>query len=253
FHDPRFTRHLKTLSPEERNRVIGTYRGIRRLARVMREITAKSLTHHHQTPLVVNDSMFKARVYEALREPNHQPFSAIVIDLDRFGRINKRFGQKVGNVTLSRFTEMLSQVAAIGNGYAGRMGGDEYYLFFRKDPATAFTLIKMLQENYLRDTDSPEFRDEVMELSKRWRKGKQDQHWWKKLSKNMGLEFVKGLLAQRRWKPISFTAAVIGTSSYDKKVDYDDLFDELDRRMQKQKRRRRGKVVQIALNRSRKE
>lgn len=71
--------------------------------------------------------------FEAFLEPlikGRESFVIVMIDLDKFKRINDFFGHQIGDQTLKRFAAVLASSLADGE-LASRYGGDEFILLLR--------------------------------------------------------------------------------------------------------------------------
>lgn len=88
-----------------------------------------------------NARYFRARLREeqARAERSGEPLSIVVMDLDRFKRVNDRYGHPVGDEVLVAVSSAITSVvrgsdtAAAVEGTAARMGGEEFALLL---PAT---------------------------------------------------------------------------------------------------------------------
>lgn len=61
-----------------------------------------------------------------------QSFTAAMMDIDNFKIINDTYGHQTGDVVLREMASLLTDAAANGNGWAARIGGDEFILIFPK-------------------------------------------------------------------------------------------------------------------------
>ncbi|MBP5291129.1 MAG: GGDEF domain-containing protein [Lachnospiraceae bacterium] len=56
------------------------------------------------------------------------PVSIIMVDVDHFKKVNDVYGHHVGDIVLKEVARMLKCVAETSDGYAGRWGGEEFFL-----------------------------------------------------------------------------------------------------------------------------
>jgi len=82
------------------------------------------------------------RVYielERAKRENHH-FGLVLIDLDNFKEINDTYGHHMGDNTLIELARLM-QSSIRGYDAAGRIGGDEFLIFFSLGPKRNFRLI----------------------------------------------------------------------------------------------------------------
>lgn len=109
-----------------------------------------------------------------------QPCSMALVDLDFFGKVNKRFGHEAGDVVINELAHLLSGLAKKYKGAACRFGGEEFRVFV---PISAEELSR-----------------ELLNVNKAF-------------SESVGnpREFgVEPTSSWRGWKPLTFSAGVSG-------------------------------------------
>ncbi len=99
------------------------------------DITARKFAEEHRTHLALHDmltglpnrTLLAERMRSAIDESNAsgRPAALLLLDLDRFKVINDTRGHQTGDMLLRQVAERLS-VAVGGNGFAARIGGDEF-------------------------------------------------------------------------------------------------------------------------------
>lgn len=79
-----------------------------------------------------------AQLDEAFRKARKEgtPFSVAVGDIDRFKAINDTYGHAAGDRVLIAFADILRPCLRFGD-FAGRLGGDEFCVFFPRTTATS--------------------------------------------------------------------------------------------------------------------
>ncbi|VEI05149.1 Stalked cell differentiation-controlling protein [Kurthia zopfii] len=83
-----------------------------------------------------NNRKFKEVFQETLKE--EQPFTFLLIDIDDFKLLNKKHGHASGDEMLYQLACRLKTFAQEHDGFAARVGGEEFYiLFYEAAPATA--------------------------------------------------------------------------------------------------------------------
>ena len=65
------------------------------------------------------------------------PLALLVLDIDRFKRINDTFGHPAGDACLRHFAEILRQLFSRGSDYIARIGGEEFVIIMPDTPVTA--------------------------------------------------------------------------------------------------------------------
>ncbi len=79
---------------------------------------------------LANRRGFQSRLdFEWMKALQHKSeLALLMIDVDHFKRFNDTYGHPEGDACLSRLGETLAGLAADTNGFAGRYGGEEFYL-----------------------------------------------------------------------------------------------------------------------------
>lgn len=92
-----------------------------------RELTAKATTDGLTG--VANRAALQEKLVAACQEAqaNQTPLGAILLDLDRFKKLNDTFGHQTGDEALRQVGAVLAQVAT-DNQFPGRYGGEEFML-----------------------------------------------------------------------------------------------------------------------------
>lgn len=90
--------------------------------------------------LVMSDSLtglfnhggIKNEMYNAINEnkKNKEPVSFMMLDMDFFKNVNDNYGHSVGDVTLKKFADILSEYMEGQKGCVGRWGGEEFVIIF---------------------------------------------------------------------------------------------------------------------------
>ncbi len=224
FNSSTFRREYKTLPVAVQKMVVDEYRKILKKGAAMRLIAKKERLVHDRTPSVFNRRAFDALVFNRLSQPHKGPFSVGMVDLDYFGKVNKRFGQESGNFVLTRFAEELSSVCAKYSGFAGRVGGEEFQFYLPIDPARAKVVIDDLRQRFAQITSTGNFRRDLQTFYPK------DNRYWANLQK---------------WgKPVQFTAAVTGGLSLEVPFSRpENLFAYADAAMQKGKKAGRARTM----------
>ena len=75
---------------------------------------------------LANRAVFKSHLVERLESARHQPFAAMVIDIDGFKEVNDTYGHEVGDGVLGEVARRFEQ--AHGVALLARLGGDEFAL-----------------------------------------------------------------------------------------------------------------------------
>ena len=61
-------------------------------------------------------------------DPQNYPVSIIMVDVDHFKKVNDVYGHYVGDLVLQDIAHLLKCVAETSGGYAGRWGGEEFFI-----------------------------------------------------------------------------------------------------------------------------
>jgi diguanylate cyclase (GGDEF)-like protein len=85
--------------------------------------------------------------------------SFIIVDIDKFKRINDELGHAVGDLALRMMANVLAQESKRLNGWAGRYGGEEFEIILPKPGPTALKFINNVNRVLLRAfANSPTLR-----------------------------------------------------------------------------------------------
>ena len=73
--------------------------------------------------------------------------SIMMLDIDFFKRVNDEFGHSVGDVTLVRFVQIISEIAKERNAVVGRWGGEEFVVvLYDTNEGDSFAFAERLRE-----------------------------------------------------------------------------------------------------------
>jgi len=73
--------------------------------------------------------------------------SIMMLDIDYFKRVNDEFGHSVGDVTLVRFVQIISEIAKERNAVVGRWGGEEFVVvLYDTNEGDSFAFAERLRE-----------------------------------------------------------------------------------------------------------
>jgi|SRR5690625_1514325 len=106
-----------------------------------------------------NRSGFDSRANAARLQ--HSFFALIFIDIDRFKRINDKYGHSIGDEVLTRISAVISRNIR-GADEAGRYGGEEFLLFL---PNTTIDYAKTIAERLRENINQEDFHHLVRDLS----------------------------------------------------------------------------------------
>ncbi len=157
FHSPWFQFRLQLLFPSTRKRVVEEYRRIIKVAASLRRIQARDIVQHRQTPDVLDRRAFTELLRERISHGAGKAFSVAMVDLDDFGAINKQFGHGVGDAVLDRFASELNRLARRNGGFAGRVGGEEFQVYFSLSPDKAKQVLDEFRTTFRKETVDPYF------------------------------------------------------------------------------------------------
>jgi diguanylate cyclase (GGDEF)-like protein len=99
------------------------------------------LANHQHTMALGRQAFDRAQVELA-------PFTAVMADIDRFKRINDRFGHAAGDAVLRHFGELLRQVLPAG-AIIGRTGGEEFTVLMAASAEQVRFLIEEIRRRIL--------------------------------------------------------------------------------------------------------
>jgi diguanylate cyclase (GGDEF)-like protein len=107
-------------------------------ARMRQTLTGLKITHEELVSLAMMDGLtgllnrpgFDAVAAEAFEKTRRlgQPVSALVCDIDAFGRLNDRYGYDAGDRALRNLAEVLEELIGRRSAILGRQGGDEFVI-----------------------------------------------------------------------------------------------------------------------------
>jgi diguanylate cyclase len=94
-----------------------------------------------------NRRYFNQRASELLAQARQhgEPASLVVLDVDLFKQVNDRYGHAAGDAVLQRIAALLLEYAG-HNGFAARIGGDEFVLLLPLSEVAAGALAARLQQ-----------------------------------------------------------------------------------------------------------
>lgn len=84
-----------------------------------------------------------------------QPHSMVYFDFDNFKPFNDKYGFRLGDRAILLFAELLSRAMAHAGGFAGHIGGDDFFAGFRAtDSEAVMAVCRDLVESFRRDVES---------------------------------------------------------------------------------------------------
>ncbi|WP_286949555.1 sensor domain-containing diguanylate cyclase [Exiguobacterium sp. UBA4551] len=124
------------------------------------EQTIRFFAYHDPLTKIANRRSFYERAAQELLEHDHVAIT--VVDLDGFKAINDTYGHQIGDAFLIHIARLLERHAE-QNGFAARVGGDEFFLLYRHPSVAALhayaaDLLTYLQDNPYR------FAEETIEI-----------------------------------------------------------------------------------------
>ncbi|WP_051416025.1 GGDEF domain-containing protein [Salinivibrio socompensis] len=113
------------------------------ILRLYRQATLDPLTGIYNRRMLLQLAMRAL----AVSEERHSPFSVLLLDLDKFKRINDKWGHYAGDVVLQSFTRTVQESLRKSDIF-GRFGGEEFIVFLPKcsDEVTAQIANRLLEE-----------------------------------------------------------------------------------------------------------
>ncbi|MEK6820890.1 MAG: GGDEF domain-containing protein [archaeon] len=222
FHSTAFQSSFRRLSLNNQKVVRNQYAEILRRAAALNTLRRRTFTQHATTPAVLNKAMFLARAREKVSRPSRNAFSVGMIDLDHFGVVNKKFGQRTGDFVLERFTRVLAAMCKRNGGFAGRVGGEEFQFFLPVSPERAKVILDELRVQFLIDSNDPQFKSDLVAEAKI----------------PQAQESLSG------WSPVSFTAGIVGGKSHARSLNIDLLLRGADENMREGKRAGRSATIE---------
>lgn len=80
--------------------------------------------------------------------------SVIIVDIDRFKRINDELGHAVGDMALRMMANVLAQESRRLDGYSGRYGGEEFEIILPKPGPTALKFVQNVNKALVKEFQS---------------------------------------------------------------------------------------------------
>ncbi|WP_175566278.1 GGDEF domain-containing protein [Salinivibrio sp. ES.052] len=113
------------------------------ILRLYRQATLDPLTGIYNRRMLLQLAMRAL----AISEERHSPFSVLLLDLDKFKRINDKWGHYAGDVVLQAFTRTVQERLRKSDIF-GRFGGEEFIVFLPKcsGEVTAQIADRLLEE-----------------------------------------------------------------------------------------------------------
>jgi diguanylate cyclase (GGDEF) domain len=113
------------------------------ILRLYRQATLDPLTGIYNRRMLLQLAMRAL----AVSEERHSPFSVLLLDLDKFKRINDKWGHYAGDVVLQSFTRTVQEKLRKSDIF-GRFGGEEFIVFLPKcsGEVTAQIANRLLEE-----------------------------------------------------------------------------------------------------------
>lgn len=103
-------------------------------------------------PPLFNHPTFLRKAKGILSRSPHA--SIIIVDIDRFKRINDELGHAVGDIALRMMANILAQEARRLDGYPGRYGGEEFEVVLPKPGPTALKYIQRVNRALVKEFKS---------------------------------------------------------------------------------------------------
>lgn len=129
---------------------------LKQLADEMNDLRHQA-SHDDRTDLL-RPKAFQARVLEhfSAAQRHHHDLALVLIDLDRFGAINKEHDHTVGDVLISRVGDAIRRTLRVED-VAGRLGGDEFgVLLPYTGKINAALVVNRLRQEIVRCSGTPE-------------------------------------------------------------------------------------------------
>jgi diguanylate cyclase (GGDEF)-like protein len=95
-----------------------------------RDHSIRRLAYEDTLTGLMNRTAFGAALQEALADPSSAPIGVVVINLNRFRRINEHLGYSVGDAVLTKMAERIAAVPSV-NTAAARLAADQFAAFTR--------------------------------------------------------------------------------------------------------------------------
>jgi EAL domain-containing protein (putative c-di-GMP-specific phosphodiesterase class I)/GGDEF domain-containing protein len=124
---------------------------------LLRVINEKNLANaRDQNPLtrLPGNTMIMSWVCEAL-EDRTAPYFLAYLDFDNFKPFNDKYGFRLGDRAILLFGDLLSKAMAAAGGFAGHIGGDDFFAGFRGEAASgAPEICRKLIADFAHDVES---------------------------------------------------------------------------------------------------
>jgi diguanylate cyclase (GGDEF)-like protein len=106
----------------------------------------ESATYDSLTGILRRDSIFEKLDQELRRAIRYdRPLAVGMADLDHFKEVNDRYGHLIGDITLKRVAQVLTETLR-GADLVGRYGGEEFLLVFPEtDPRNALEVAERIR------------------------------------------------------------------------------------------------------------
>lgn len=75
---------------------------------------------------IYNNAYIKNKISELVHSIQTQPFSILILDIDKFKQVNDHYGHLAGDTVIQTIATMLDTEFKLPGHSVGRMGGDEY-------------------------------------------------------------------------------------------------------------------------------
>jgi len=107
-----------------------------------------------------NHGGIETEMYNAIenRKKDGEPVSLMMLDIDYFKNVNDNHGHSVGDITLKKFAEVLTEYMTGEKGFVGRWGGEEFVIIcYGREGDEAYTFADNLRKK-VEETEFPEIK-----------------------------------------------------------------------------------------------
>ncbi len=105
------------------------------------------LAYHDELTGLPNRRYFNEKLTGLLKQDEPEPFAVLLLDFDRFKRINDLFGHEFGDRVLQAIGERIKQV--LNDGFVvARLGGDEFTILVTEEEERVAGLAKQVLESF---------------------------------------------------------------------------------------------------------